>query len=217
METTVTAGDRPKTVVHFKKKKTVHVETAKALGELILAAQRAVRAAEDLVGRRSVRHGFKAQAERSATAARVALGLRPYAPLDPWSYANHLKVTILEFGNLGLRAQTVRQLTTVDGDSWSAMTLKMDETFAIVINPSHALTRQRSDLAHELSHIELCHVPARVEVSETGLLLLSDFSDEQEQEADGFAGALMLPREGLVRLRSDRKSTPEIAIHILWR
>jgi transcriptional regulator with XRE-family HTH domain len=51
METTVTAGDRPKTVVHFKKKKTVHVETAKALGELILAAQRAVRAAEDLVGR----------------------------------------------------------------------------------------------------------------------------------------------------------------------
>jgi transcriptional regulator with XRE-family HTH domain len=51
METAVTTADRPKTVVHFKKKKTVHVETAKALGELILAAQRAVRAAEDLVGR----------------------------------------------------------------------------------------------------------------------------------------------------------------------
>jgi len=51
METTVTSAERPKTVVHFKKKKTVHVETAKALGELILAAQRAVLAAEDLVGR----------------------------------------------------------------------------------------------------------------------------------------------------------------------
>jgi transcriptional regulator with XRE-family HTH domain len=51
METTATTLGRPKTVVHFKKKKTVHVETAKALGELILAAQRAVRAAEDLVGR----------------------------------------------------------------------------------------------------------------------------------------------------------------------
>jgi transcriptional regulator with XRE-family HTH domain len=38
-------------VVHFKKKKTVKVETAKALGELILAAQRAVLAAEDQVGR----------------------------------------------------------------------------------------------------------------------------------------------------------------------
>jgi transcriptional regulator with XRE-family HTH domain len=50
METTATAEERPKTVVHFKKKKTVHVETAKALAELILAAQRAVRAAEDLAG-----------------------------------------------------------------------------------------------------------------------------------------------------------------------
>jgi transcriptional regulator with XRE-family HTH domain len=37
-------------VVHFKKKKTVSMETAKALGELILAAQRANRAREDLIG-----------------------------------------------------------------------------------------------------------------------------------------------------------------------
>jgi transcriptional regulator with XRE-family HTH domain len=51
METTEAAAERPKTVVHFKKKKTVQMETAKALGELILAAQRAVLAAEDLVGR----------------------------------------------------------------------------------------------------------------------------------------------------------------------
>jgi len=40
-----------KAVVHFKKKKTVKPETAKALGELILAAQRAIRARDDLIGR----------------------------------------------------------------------------------------------------------------------------------------------------------------------
>lgn len=51
MEVTEARASRPKTVVHFKKKKTVQMETAKALGELILAAQRAVLAAEDLVGR----------------------------------------------------------------------------------------------------------------------------------------------------------------------
>ena len=45
------AAKKPRAVVHFKKKKTVQVETAKALGELILAAQRAILAAEDLVGR----------------------------------------------------------------------------------------------------------------------------------------------------------------------
>lgn len=43
-------SERPATV-HFKKKKTVSMETAKALGELILAAQRALRAREDLMGR----------------------------------------------------------------------------------------------------------------------------------------------------------------------
>jgi len=50
IEKTDVQYDRRKAVVHFKKKKTVRVETAKALGELILAAQRAVRAAEDLIG-----------------------------------------------------------------------------------------------------------------------------------------------------------------------
>jgi hypothetical protein len=46
-------GDWPtaKAVVHFKKDKAVKPETAKALGEPILAAQRAVRARAGLIGR----------------------------------------------------------------------------------------------------------------------------------------------------------------------
>jgi Zn-dependent peptidase ImmA (M78 family) len=66
---------------------------------------------------------------------------------------------------------------------------------------------------HEPAHIQLRHPPARVEVSDTGLLLLSDYSDEQEQEADWLGAALLLPREGLVRLRPAHKSADEIAIH----
>jgi hypothetical protein len=34
--------EAPRAVVHFRKKKTVTAETAQALGELILAAQRAI-------------------------------------------------------------------------------------------------------------------------------------------------------------------------------
>jgi transcriptional regulator with XRE-family HTH domain len=41
----------PRAVVHFRKKKTVHMETANALAELILAAQRAVLARDELIGR----------------------------------------------------------------------------------------------------------------------------------------------------------------------
>ncbi|MBX9590881.1 MAG: helix-turn-helix domain-containing protein [Hyphomonadaceae bacterium] len=51
MEISDDATPRPNAVVHFKKKKTVQAETAKALGELILAAQKALRAREELVGR----------------------------------------------------------------------------------------------------------------------------------------------------------------------
>lgn len=72
-------------------------------------------------------------------------------------------------------------------------------------------TRTQSFMMHELAHVELKHVPARVEVSKTGLLLLSDYSDEQEQEADWHAGAFLLPRDGLVRLRGRGKSSDEIA------
>ena len=160
-----------------------------------------------------MRHGFKAQSERSAALARTALGLKPNAPLDPWAYAEHLHVRVLDFHALILSKQAKHQLTINDGDSWSAMTLKVDSKFTIVINPSHAITRQRSNLMHELAHIELRHSPARVEVSQSGLMLLSDYSDEQEQEADWFGAALLLPREGLVRLRADRKSPAEIAMH----
>lgn len=158
-----------------------------------------------------MRRGFKAHAERTSAAARQALGLAGHAPLEPVDYAAHLNVTILDFAKLELPARVVQQLTVVDEESWSAMTLKVGNIFAIVINPVHAMTRQRSDLMHELAHVALDHVPVRVEVSDTGLLLLSDFSDEQEQEADWLGAALLLPRDGLIRHRAARNSTNEIA------
>ena len=158
-----------------------------------------------------MRRGFKAEAERRAAAARAALGVAPNAPIDPWSYAVQLDVRVLDFAKLGLPPKDASQLTVVDGDSWSAMTLELQGIFAIVLNPAHKITRQRNDLMHELAHVELSHAPVRVEVSETGLLLLSDYSDEQEQEADWLAAALLLPRDGLIQMRSARQSSAEIA------
>lgn len=45
----VESGTTPQAVVHFRKKKTVSSETAAALGELILAAQKAIRARAQLI------------------------------------------------------------------------------------------------------------------------------------------------------------------------
>ncbi len=51
MDPADTQPGSPNAVVHFKKKKTVKSETAEALGELIIAAQNAVRARTQLMGR----------------------------------------------------------------------------------------------------------------------------------------------------------------------
>jgi Zn-dependent peptidase ImmA (M78 family) len=91
------------------------------------------------------------------------------------------------------------------------MTLKDDGITLIVLNPSHVPSRQPNNLMHELAHIELNHQPARVDVSETGLLLLSDYSDDQELEADWHAGALLVPREGLLKMRTQGASIADIA------
>src|SRR5262249_36389748 len=104
------------------------------------------------------------------------------APLDAWRYAQHLKVIVTDPKSLGLSTEALRQLTVTDADSWSAMTVHDQGRSVIVINSSHARTRQQTDLMHELAHIELNHKPARVDVSKSGVILLSDYSEEQEQE-----------------------------------
>jgi Zn-dependent peptidase ImmA (M78 family) len=160
-----------------------------------------------------LRRGFKALAERDSVAVRQVSGLGRHAPLDAWAFAQHLGVGVVDFDELGLSEKAIRQLTVVDGDSWSAMTLQDRSIHLIVINPVHARTRQQNDLMHELAHIKLGHAAARVEVSKSGLLLLSDYSDEQEQEADWYAAALLLPREALVEMRVRQKTATEIAKH----
>lgn len=158
-----------------------------------------------------MRRGFKTQAEKSAAIARKALGIQRFGKLDPWAYAEHLKVVILDFGELGLSDAAVRQLTVSDASSWSAMTLEESGLRSIVLNPAHAPTRQMNDLMHELAHLELEHAPARVDVSGSGVFLLSNYSDDQEQEADWYAGAMLLPRDALWHHRSRAKSAIEIA------
>jgi len=64
---------------------------------------------------------------------------------------------------------------------------------------------------HELSHVILKHVPAQVEVSNTGMLLLSDYSDEAEAEADWLAAAMLLPRDVLMDRRRRGDSISAIA------
>ena len=148
-----------------------------------------------------MRRGFKAEAERLSLGARSALEQTPNSKLDPWDYAKHLDVVVLEFEELKIADKHRRQLLEADPDSWSGLTLKELNRYFVVVNPRHARARQCSTLMHELAHIQLRHVPGQVSISATGLMLLSDYPDDQEQEADWLAAALLLPRDALHHYR----------------
>ena len=158
-----------------------------------------------------MRRGFKAFAERQAEEIRKALRVGPYEKLFPRDVARHLGVVIFYPEDLNLKPQDIDQLTKRDPDCWSGLTIKEAGMTCIVLNSKHPKSRQSNTLMHELSHIILKHVPSRVDIAEGGLLLLSDFSKEQEEEADCLSGCLLLPRLLLLRLRANGKSVSEIA------
>lgn len=143
--------------------------------------------------------------------ARESLGLRLVDRLDPWIYAESLDVTVVDADALDLAAQHARQLLEVDPGSWSGLTLNHDGQTMVVLNSAHVQARKCSTLMHELSHIRLGHIPANIHLSATGMLLLSDYSDEQEDEADWLMGALLLPRQALIAFRSRGYGLAEIS------
>lgn len=158
-----------------------------------------------------MRRGFKADSERRSSAVRQALGLAATAKLCPWQYAESLGVLVYEANELDLEPQHANQLLVRDPDSWSGMTLLEDGVHVVVLNSSHPHTRRTATLMHEVAHIVLEHVPAEVNVSPSGLVLLSDYSAEQEDEADWLGAALLLPEAALIEYRGSGMSAEAIA------
>ena len=158
-----------------------------------------------------MRRGFKAESERQSAAARKALGLGATVKLCPWEFSEHLGVLVYGADALDLGPEHSDQLLVHDPDSWSGMTLFEDGVHVVVLNSSHPRTRRTATLMHELAHIMLEHVPAEVNVSPSGLVLLSDYSSEQEEEADWLGAALLLPEAALIQFRSRGMSSEAIA------
>ena len=158
-----------------------------------------------------MRRGFKAESERIAASVRVELGLAKIDVLDPWRMAAHREILVRGADELNLAAEHADQLMVIDPDAWSGMTLAERDTKLIVLNPMHSRARQCATLMHELAHIVLDHAPASAVASASGLVLLSDYTDDQESEADWLGAALLLPEAALLHHRAAGKSSAQIA------
>ena len=141
--------------------------------------------------------GFKTWCENMAVNIRKREGLEPTSPLRARELAKSMGVSILELESVpGLEDGTIKYLSSVQGDEWSAVTVHCDDRQFIVVNPRHSEARQSSNIMHELAHLIRKHKPTQVHVYDA--FALRDFDPLQENEANWLAGCLLLPREALL-------------------
>lgn len=135
---------------------------------------------------------------------RKSLGLAHDAPLHGVDLAEQFGATVWNERDVaGLSALDLRQLTVIDGQSWSAFTLRIRSRHLVLFNSSQTAPRVNSVIMHELAHIALGHELHSASLSEDGHLIPSNYSQDQEDEADWLGGTLLLPRPALLRIRRD--------------
>jgi hypothetical protein len=139
--------------------------------------------------------GFKAHANQIALEVRKELDIEPHAPLCPWSLARHLAIAVLPLNKLADVNPSlmghVDYLSHAGSKVFSAVTVFCGCKRLIVHNDSHALTRQRSDLAHELGHALLMH-PPHLPFCSSGKRV---FDSKLENEAGWLGPVLLVPNE----------------------
>lgn len=156
--------------------------------------------------------GFKSRCEQMARSLRAGLGLAAYEPLTPGFLADYLGVEVWSVADLGLPEEDLAQLVHVDPDAWSAVTVSAYGRDAIIVNPAHRGGRHSSDLMHELAHLLLRHEPSTIVLTDELELALRVYNASAEDEANWLAAALLLPREALVRISSQRISTETVCL-----
>jgi hypothetical protein len=158
-----------------------------------------------------LRHGFKAEAERTAVDYRKKLDLQPHDPLPAAMLAEHLKVRILPPEDIpGITPELLAILYGEGSQKWSAAIFERDSKRFVIHNSTHSPGRQESDLMHELAHAHLKHAFSSLQTVVKSLVLpLRKYDDVQEAEAECLGACLQLPKEALMYHTLARKKTPE--------
>jgi Zn-dependent peptidase ImmA (M78 family) len=140
--------------------------------------------------------GFKAEAERRALALWTELDAEVTEPLDLVACAESLGARVVMADTLVPLAR-LRELEDLQQWAFSACTFEVAGAPIVVLNPLRSQGRQRADCAHELAHLLLRHemrVPERV-----GDYVFFTGNPDQEDEANWMAGAILLPRQAVLK------------------
>lgn len=138
--------------------------------------------------------GFMAEAPRLAAQVRTELGLTPLAALDPWQLAKHLAIPVVALSSYRDQVpDACRVLLGVERSYFSALVACVGTRRVIVHNDSHAITRQRANISHELAHVLLFH-----ECKAANGGWLRTYDADQEDEAKWLGGVLLVSDEACI-------------------
>ena len=155
-----------------------------------------------------MRRGFKTEANAIACELRAELSLSGTSPLDVRRLAEHLYIPVIPLSSLHEAAPNAASLFLNGGEEmFSGVTVFRGPSRAVVFNDAHAVGRQASDIAHELSHGLLLHTPTAA-VDGRGCRV---WDSDAETEANWLSGALLVPEEATIHIVRSGWSMPEAA------
>lgn len=140
----------------------------------------------------ALRRGFKSEAERIVKRVQTELEAHAVQPVELEALAKLLGIEVRAGDELIPRERFV-ELEGIQPNSFSACMLRPSpDRVVVVYNPLSAESRQKSDIAHEISHLLLDHDLSRVE--RLGDVTFLSCDPIQEEEAAWLSGCLLLPR-----------------------
>ncbi len=154
----------------------------------------------------------KEELEQTAEKFRVDLGLSHDEPLD--SLRIEVKgVRVIPAGKMDcLDARIVSQFRGNAGGEWSAMSVPLDpgnENWAVLLNDSHTVERQRVTLLEEFWHILLGHKLTKI--ARVAEAYGRTYDKTEEHDAYYLASATLLPKAAMIDAVSKNRSSEQIA------
>jgi len=206
--------------VHFRAGKNIQSSTVHTL---LTAAERLVQS----IGRPSNSRGQEAiednsptnsdslskeDLERAAAKFRADLGLSQNEALDSLRVEVD-GVRVIPVGKADcLEARTISQLRGKAGGEWSAMSVPLDpdhENWAVLLNDTHTVERQRVTLLEEFWHILLGHKLTKI--ARVADAYGRTYDKAEEHDAYYLASATLLPKPAIVAAVSKKRSSEQIA------
>lgn len=145
-----------------------------------------------------MKRGFKADAEKLALELRSELLLKDNDPIDTFLLAEHLCIPVIHLSSLRaeMSPKSIQILYEDEVSAFSGITIHEGARRLVVLNDAHADVRQRSSLAHELSHALLGHPPSPLTNGQGE----RHYDAEIEDEAKWLSGALLIPRPAAMHI-----------------